>query len=171
MMPAVLFFLCAPLMGEDKEKPLSPREVMNLFVGSWDSEITVIAEGDPAKSQTSKLTRVRKWSPEKNFVVEQATPDALIWVLTSDPGKKNYRSVVISPEVTANLYGSWNDAKKIMTWHGHDDNGQRLKGHHRVIDKDHHEWEMSFLSADKLIVKLTGKHKRRKNPGKKAVDG
>ena len=166
MILTVLCCLCVPLMGADKDKPLSPKEVMKLFAGSWDSEMTIIAEGDPAKSQTIKMTRVRKWSPEKNFIVEQDTPDAIVWVLTYDPGKKNYRSVVISPEVTSNVYGSWNDAKKIMTWHGHDDNGNRLKGHHRVIDKDHHDWEMSYFSADKLIVKLTGKHKRRKKTKK-----
>jgi hypothetical protein len=153
--------LCVSLMGADKDRPLSPREVMKLFVGSWDSEMTIIAEGDSAKSQTSKMTRVRKWSPGKNFVVEQVTPDGLVWVLTYDPNKKNYRSVVITPEVTSNIYGSWDDSRKIMTWHGHDDDGNLSKGHHRVIDKDHHEWEMSILSADKLIVKLTGKHKRR----------
>jgi len=162
----VLFCLCTPLMGADKDRPLSPKEVMKLFVGSWDSEMTVIPEGDPAKSQTSKMIRVRKWSPGKNFVVEQATPDALVWVLTYDPNKKNYRSVVITPEVTDNIYGSWNDAKKIMTWHGHADNGNLSKGHHRVIDKDHHEWELSIFSGDKLIVKLTGKHKRRIKPKK-----
>ena len=50
--------------------------------------------------------------PGKKFVVEQATPDALVWVLTYDPNKKNYRSVVITPEVTDNIHGSWNDAKK-----------------------------------------------------------
>jgi len=99
-------------MGTDKDRPLSPKEVMKLFAGSWDSEMTVIPEGDPAKSQTSKMIRPRKWSPEKNFVVEQATPDALVWVLTYDPNKKNYRSVVITPEVTDNIHGSWNDAKK-----------------------------------------------------------
>ena len=162
----VLFCLCTPLMGADKDRPLSPKEVMKLFAGSWDSENTVIPEGDPAKSQTSKMIRIRKWSSEKNFVVEQAAADVHVWVLTYDPNKKNYRSVVITPEVTDNIYGSWNDSKKIMTWHGHDDNGNLSKGHHRVIDKDHHEWEMSIFSGDKLLVKLTGKHKRRLKPKK-----
>ena len=162
----VLCCLCTPLMGAAKDKPLSPKEVMKLFVGSWDSEMTVIPEGDPAKGQTSKMSRVRKWSPEKTFVMEQATPDALVWVVTYDPNKKNYRSVAIAPGVIQNVYGSWNDARKIMTWHGHDDDGNLLKGHHRVIDKDHHEWELSIFSGDKLLVKLTGKHKRRIKPKK-----
>ena len=162
----VLFCLCTPLMGADKDRPLSPKEVMKLFAGSWDSEMTVIPEGDPAKSQTSKMIRIRKWSPGKNFVVEQATPDALVWVLTYDPNKKNYRSVVITPEVTDNSYGSWDDSRKTMTWHGHADNGNLSKGYHRVIDKDHHEWELSIFSADKLVVKLTGTHKRRIKPKK-----
>ena len=157
----ILFCLSLPLIGADKDKPLTPREVMKLFIGSWDSENTVIPEGDPAKSQTSRMIRIRKWSPQKTSIVEQATPDEGTWVLTYDPNKKNYRSVFITPEVTSNIYGNWNDTKKIMTWHGHDDNGNQLKGHHRVIDKDHHEWEISIFSGDKLIVKLTGKHKRR----------
>jgi len=151
-------------MGAAKDKRLSPKEVMKLFVGSWDAEMTVTPEGDPAKSQTSKLSRVRKWSPEKTFVVEQATPDALVWVLTYDPNKKNYRSIVITPDVSQNVYGSWDDSRKIMTWHGHDDDGNLFKGHHHVIDKDRHEWELSLFSGDKLLVKFTGKHKRRIKP-------
>ena len=98
---------------------------------------------------------------QKTFVVEQANPDEGIWVLTYDPKKKNYRSVFITPEITDNIYGDWDDSKKIMTWHGREDNGSILKGHHRVIDKDHHEWELSLFNGDKLLVKLTGKHKRR----------
>ena len=157
----VLFCLWAPLMGADKDKPATPKEVMKLFVGTWDSEMSITPDSNPAKVQTSKMIRVRKWSPEKNFVVEQATPDAGVWVLAYDPNKKNYRSVFVTPEFTSSLSGTWNDAKKIMTWHGHEDNGNVLKGHHRVIDKDHHEWELYVISGDKLLVKLTGKHKRR----------
>ena len=157
----VLFCLCAPLTGADKGKSATPKEVMKLFVGTWESEMSVTPESDPAKAQTSKMIRVRKWSPEKNFVVEQATPDAGVWVLTYDPNKKNYRSVFVTPEFTSSLSGTWNDAKKIMTWHGHEDNGNVLKGHHRVIDKDHHEWALYVISGDKLFVKVTGKHKRR----------
>ena len=153
--------LCMPLWGADKDKPLTPREVMQLFIGTWDSEMTIIPEGDPTKAKTSQMIRTRKWSRKKTFVVEQANPDEGIWWLTYDPKKKNYRSVFITPEITDNIYGDWDDSKKIMTWHGREDNGSILKGHHRVIDKDHHEWELSLFNGDKLLVKLTGKHKRR----------
>ena len=155
-------------MGADQKKTLSPREVMGMFVGSWNSEMTYMFGDDPAKYQVRKMTSVLKWSPEKHFVLEQVNTGR-VWVLTYDPTKKKHRLVVILPETTIILYGSWDDAQKSMSWQGHDDDGNRLKGYHRVLDKDHHKWELSVSKADQLSYRLAGKQKRRIKPGNQAI--
>ena len=164
------FCLCLPLAGADKEKPLTSKEVLQLFVGSWDSETTTIPDGDPTKAETNKMIRIRKCSPQKIFVVEQETSDELIWVLTYNPNKKNYGSVHITPSISYDIYGNWDNSKQVMSWHGNDNNGNTMKGQHWVIDKDHHQWETDIFSGGKLLLKLKGKHTRRldhkKSPGR-----
>ena len=149
---------------------MTSKEVLQLFVGSWDSETTTIPDGDPTKVETSKMIRNRKWSPEETFIVEQSVPDDAIWVLTYDLNKKNYRSVYIAPAFSTNIYGNWDEAKQVMTRHGKEDTGSILKGQHRVIDKDHHEWEVEIMRGDQLLVKIQGKLTRRPNLKKPSDD-
>ncbi len=147
--------------------PQTPQEVLQAFVGGWDSETTWIPGGDPTKAETTKLIRQRKWSPGKAFVVEQAVPDDLVWVLTYDPGKKNYRSVVVSPTITSNIYGSWDAVKQVMTWRGKYDDGNTSSGSHRVFDDGHHAWGLEVMREGQSVGELYGTHRRR--PGNSSL--
>jgi hypothetical protein len=151
--------------ADESVKPeRTPTQVLELDIGSWDVEATVIRPQDDGSTQkqTSKYVADNSWSPKKQFLIRTDTNDEGIWIATYDPNKQNYRHVFVSPYFTANFYGDWDDAKQTMTFQGKQDDGNTMTGVTRFIDKDHRESVLKIMSAGRLVFELRHKSTRRK---------
>ena len=167
--------------AEDAPKQSAELQVLDRFLGTWDSEKTIINFNQIGQRVETKTTDVdtRKWSAGGTFVIIENSlglkhnPDALeaIMMITYDPETHTYPGcVMIGPE-RAFLTGIWNERTQTMHWRGKDLDENKRMGKHRFIGKDRAEASLlitnpaSTKTADplgRLKVELSWKQTRRK---------
>ena len=164
LVTATTQFQTASSADESAKPERTPKQVLELDIGSWDVEATVIQPQDDGstRKQTNKYVADNRWSPKKQFLIGTDSNDEGIWIATYDPNKQNYRHVFVSPHFTANFYGDWDDAKQTMTFHGKQDDGNTMTGMERIIDKDHRESVLKVMTDGRLVFELRHKSTRRK---------
>lgn len=150
--------------GESVKRKRTPQQVLELIVGAWDVEATIIQpKGDAGtQKQTSMYISKNTWSPNQQFVIGSNTNDDGVSVATYDPRKQNYRYAFVSPYFTSNFSGDWDDAKQIMTWKGKHDDGNTMTGTLRIIDNNRHESVIRVMDSRRLVVELRHRSTRRK---------
>ena len=87
------------ISADDASKPSTERQVLERFIGTWDSVVTNIATGEKAKT-----VERRKWSRKGKFVLsenfDRSTKREAYFLMTYDPNGGVYRSCYID-EVSA----------------------------------------------------------------------
>ncbi|HEX3149892.1 MAG TPA: DUF1579 family protein [Gemmataceae bacterium] len=160
---AILVFAGIPttLCADDAPKRSAELQVLERFIGNWETEITVKPSGD-----TYKTTEIRKWSKEGQFVLSEdlnlASKKEAHFLITYDSNVKAYRSCFIDDAITIALLGTWDEATQTMKWTGSDGTNKH-DGTYRFIDRDHVEWTVTATGPDKkVVVELVAKQTRKK---------
>lgn len=162
---AVAAFITASVPGfvgaDDAPKRSPELQVLDRFVGNWETVVTNKATGDKVTS-----TQSRKWSNAGTFVLSEdqdvATKRESHFLVTYDPKSKQYRACFINDEFTTPLVGTWDETAQTMTWKSTDIPFQH-SGVNRLIDKDHWEWTMTITNPEgKVVLELSAKQTRRK---------
>jgi len=162
---AVAAFLTASVPGfvgaEDTPKRSAELQVLDRFIGDWETVVTNKATGDKVNSIQS-----RKWSREGKFVLSEdqdvATKRESHFLMTYDAKSKQYRACVMNEEFTTPLLGTWDEKTQTMKWKS-TDIAFKHEGVNRFIDKDQWEWTMTITNPEgKVVLELSAKQTRRK---------
>ena len=148
--------------ADDASKRSAELQVLERFVGTWDSVVTNKATG-----KKSNTIGQRRWSRKGQFILfeefDSSTKKEQHFLLTYDPTGKVYRACFINESVVQDYVGTWDGENDTMTWNGTDSFGNKHVGVERFIDKDHVEWSMVFTNPDgKVVLELSAKVTRRK---------
>jgi hypothetical protein len=148
--------------ADDIPKRTAELQVLDRFIGTWDSVVTNKMTGD-----TGDTIEERRWSRKGTFVLSEdfnlRTQKEAHFLMTYDPNAKAYRTCYIDEFNTAPILGTWDEKTQTMTWNGTDAYKSRLTGTYRFVDKDTVEWSMIFTDPDgKVVIELATKQTRRK---------
>lgn len=148
--------------ADDAPKRSAELQVLERFIGTWDSVVTNKATGE--KSNT---TENRRWSSKGHFILsedfDKSAKTEAHFLLTYDPNSKVYRACFINRGGVSNYVGNWDEKTHTMTWNGSDSFGNKQTGKYRFIDMDNVEWSMVFTNSDgKVVLELSTKQTRRK---------
>ena len=118
--------------------------MLDRFVGTWDTEVTLTPTGE--KAVTTQGTEMRKWSVGGKFVLfENASRDLadspeFHLTLTYDPASKTYHGVMMFGPNRMLVTGTWDAANNTITFNGKSaDDGGTFVYKNRFVDKDHCE--------------------------------
>lgn len=150
------------LSAEDAPKRSEELQVLDHYVGTWDSVVT-----NKTADTKSNTVEERKWSRKGTFVLfenfDLTTKKESHYLMTYDPNAKAYRTCYIEDSITISLLGTWDARTKTMTWNGKDSSDNRVSGSERFIDKDNLQWSLVITNPDgKVVAELTGKQTRGK---------
>ena len=145
----------------DTPKRSAELQVLERFVGNWDTVVT-----DKSTGKKSKTTGQRKWSRKGHFVLfeefDTSTKKEQHFLLTYDRAGKVYRACFINESAVQDYVGAWDEESDTMTWKGTDSSGNRHVGVERFIDRDHIEWSMVFTTPEgKVVLEVSAKATRR----------
>lgn len=151
-----------PVCGDDAPKRSAELQVLDRFIGNWETVITVKPTGEKYNT-----TENRKWSREGTFVLSEdlnlSTKKEAHFLLTYDPNAKVYRACFIEEGNAMILVGTWDKDTQTMKWASPDGAGTKYTGNNRFIDRDHVEWSMVVTGPDgKVLVELAAKQTRKK---------
>ena len=135
-------------------------QVLDRFIGDWETVVTNKATGDKVNSIQS-----RKWSREGKFVLSEEqnveTKRESHFLMTYDAKAKRYRACFMNEEFITPLLGTWDETTQTMTWQS-TDIPFKHEGVNRYIDKDHFEWTMTIKSPEgKVVLELSARQTRR----------
>jgi hypothetical protein len=152
----------APLSADDAPKRSAELQVLDRFIGEWETVVTNKTTG-----QTFNTVESRRWSRLGEFVLSEdqnlSTKKEAHFLITYDPNAKVYRACFIEEAGAALLLGTWDNKAQMMKWTSPPEVSAKFTGTHRIIDKDHTEWSMKVTGSDgKVFVELSGKQSRRK---------
>lgn len=162
---AILGVITASVLGasklQDAPKRSTELQVLDRYIGEWETTITIAATGDTAKS-----TQSRKWSREGKFVLSEdqdvETKRESHFLMTYDAKSKHYRACFINDEFTVPMVGTWDEKAQTMKWKS-ENIAFKHEGVNRYIDKDHFEWTMSVTNPEgQVVLELSAKQTRRK---------
>src|SRR5262245_32606430 len=101
--------------AEDTAKRSAELQVLDRFIGDWETTITNRATGEKTNTIES-----RKWSRGNKFVLSEdkdlSTKKEAHFLVTYDPKGKQYRACFINDEFTVPLVGTWDEKSQTMTW-------------------------------------------------------
>lgn len=150
-----------PVNAEDTPKRSAELQVLDRYIGDWETVIT-------DKGTGKKLTSIesRKWSRGGKFVLaedqDKSTKKEAHFLITYDPKGKQYRACYINDEFTVPLLGTWDEKAQTMTWKSADV-AFKQDAVDRFIDKDNVEWTLTVTSPEgKVVLDLSAKQVRRK---------
>ncbi|MBM4072408.1 MAG: DUF1579 domain-containing protein [Planctomycetes bacterium] len=150
-----------PVSAQDAPKRSAELQVLDRFLGEWETVVTTKGTGEKSTSIQS-----RKWSREGKFVLSEeqdvSTKKESHFLITYDSKGKQYRACFINDECTVPFLGTWDEKAQTMTWKS-SDVAWKHHGIERFIDKDHVEWTMTFTNPEgKVVLELSAKQTRRK---------
>lgn len=161
---ALLASVCIsrPLCAEDAPKRSAELQVLDRFIGDWETTVTLKTTGEKFNTLQS-----RKWSKEGKFVLSEdlnlTSKKEAHFLLTYDENAKLYRTCYIEEVNAVILLGTWDEKSQTMSWTAADPNGVKSTGANRFIDKDHVEWSLVVTGPDgKILAEMSGKQARRK---------
>jgi len=151
-----------PLSADDTAKRSDELQVLDRFIGTWDSVVTNKTTGE--KSST---TEQRRWSRKGTFVLSEdfnpTTEKEAHFLMTYDPHDKAYRTCFMAQSNTTPIRGTWEEEAQTMGWNGADAYNNRVTGTRRFIDKDTAEWLLVITNPEgQVLTELSAKQKRRK---------
>jgi hypothetical protein len=146
----------------DAPKRSAEVQVLDRFIGNWETEISVKPTGDKFNT-----TESRKWSREGTFVLSEdlnvTTKKEAHFLLTYDSNAKAFRACYIDEGNAVIFLGTWDEGSQTIKWASPDGAGAKHTGTYRFIDKDHVEWSMTVTGPDgKVVVELSAKQTRKK---------
>jgi hypothetical protein len=149
-------------IADDAPKRSAELQVLERFIGDWQTEIIVKPTGEKFNT-----TESRKWSREGQFVLSEdlnlSTKKEAHFLLTYDPSAKVYRACYIDEGNAQIFLGTWDKDNETMKWTSPDGASSKHTGTYRFIDKDHVEWSMVVTGPDgKVLVELSAKQIRKK---------
>jgi hypothetical protein len=160
---AVLMTASLPgsVAAEDTPKRSAELQVLDRYLGEWETTITNKATGEKINTIQS-----RKWSREGKFILSEdqdvGTKRESHFLMTYDAKSKQYRACFINDEFTVPLLGTWDEKARVMTWKS-SDVAFKHAAVHRFLDKDTVEWTMTVTSPEgKVVLELSAKQTRRK---------
>jgi len=170
-------------LGEANDTPKrSPElQVLDRFLGTWDSEVTISRFNAIGQRVETKISDVdtRKWSAGGTFVIfenslamkrDPEVPE-FIMMITYDPETHTYPGCFMSGPSRTILTGVWNERTQTMHWHGKDLDENKLLGKHQFIGRDRAEASVVTTNPastktenpfGKLKVEISWKQTRRK---------
>lgn len=154
--------IARPLTADDGPKKSDELQVLDRYIGSWETEVTVKGTGD-----TFKTKETRKWSKAGNFVISEdknlTTQKEAHFLMTYDPSAKKYRACYIDEATAVILLGTWNEETQTMKWENAEGSPSKSNITDRFLDKDHREWSMAVTGPDgEVFVELSAKQARSK---------
>jgi hypothetical protein len=160
---AVLAITCVPpqITADDATKRSAELQVLDRYIGDWDSAVTVKATGETSKNVESK-----RWSKQGEFLISEdenlTTKKESHFLVTYDPNAKVYRACYIDEGNAQVFLGTWDKNTQTMKWISPEGSFARHEGTQKFIDKDHIEWSMVVTGPDgKVFVELSAKQTRR----------
>lgn len=125
-----------------KRAPIPPRmRVLAWRNGVWDQVTTVKPSKWVPQGSTTKGVSTTGWVlggkfQQTNHANRPGSPDA-IFVVMYDAKIKAYRGLRIDDEGNSmQATGTWDKAKRTLTWTWQDDNGNRFVAPERFVDKN-----------------------------------
>lgn len=150
----------SPANAQDISKRSPELQVLDRYVGNWETVITVKGTGEMITSVES-----RRWSREGKFVLSEnldlpAKREAH-FLVTYDSKAKHYRACFINEEFTVPLLGAWDEGTQTMKWVSSEVTFKHDLVH-RFITKNHVEWTMTVTSPEgKVVLELSAKQTRK----------
>jgi hypothetical protein len=129
-------------------------KVLERFIGTWDVESVSKPAVWTPKEVREKGVEVRKlvldgWFVEGKGSSEDGKADAVLWMMTYDVARKEYRVwIFVTGGFSAEWSGQWDEATKTCSFTGDAGNGITSKGIARFIDKDHEEFRLIATDSD-----------------------
>ena len=156
-------------LGQDTPKRSAELQVLDRFVGSWDLDVT----NTPGSGEvvTGKTSETRTWTLGGKFVqfenpkTENPDEPEFQMLVTYDPATQTYPGVLMSGPSRAVVNGTWDQAKRTMTFRGKftDEGGAKFEFTNRFLDNDHCEASGVITGANgEVLVKQIQKQTRRK---------
>jgi hypothetical protein len=150
-----------PLRSADAPKRSAVLQVLDRFIGEWETVVTNKTTG-----QKFNTIESRKWSRLGEFILSEdqnlSTKKEAHFLITYDPNGKVYRACFIEEASAALLLGTWDNKAQTMNWTSPPEVSTKFSGTHRIIDKDHTDWSMKVAGPDGTVfVELSGKQSRR----------
>jgi hypothetical protein len=155
----VVIGLCAvvsaavALGGEGPPKP-PELKILERFVGTWDVESVSKPAVWTPKEVREKGVEVRKlvldgWFVEGKGSSEDGKTDAVLWMMTYDVARKEYRVwIFVTGGFSAEWSGQWDEATKTFSMTGDAGNGVTYRTTTHFIDKDHYEFHLMATDRD-----------------------
>lgn len=152
----------APFGAADAPKRSAELQVLERFVGDWETVVTNKVTG-----QKFNTIESRRWSRLGEFLLSEdqnlATKKEAHFLITYDPNAKVFRASFIEEASAALFLGTWDDKAQTMRWTSPPEVTVKFTGTHRIIDKDHTEWSMTVTGPDGTVfAALSGNQARRK---------
>jgi hypothetical protein len=151
-----------PSMADDAPKRSPELQVLDRFIGTWETEITVKPSGDKYTT-----TESRRWSKEGTVVLSEdlnlTTKKEAHFLIAYGANEKVYRACYIDEASALVFVGTWDEGTATMKWTTPEGAPTKYTGTYRFVDKDHVEWSMTVAGPDgKVIVELSAKQTRKK---------
>jgi hypothetical protein len=172
---AILAGTCAaaePVATRGPSADVPELQPLNLWAGTWDSELTVKPNADLPKGGKAKGTATAEWIHDGRFLRQTWAMDSADGIpkmngstlMTYDTRKKTYRSwSFFSTGVASEAEGVWDAKARKMTWTSRDAESGQTTVTTATFGADGSEtWSIVAKDRDgKVVNEVNGKNTRR----------